>query len=307
MCKIFVMPSITSETRDNAWKLIYKMADKMSVHPNNDGLGYAALSEDGNLFGERWHTNRDAFEVRETISKTHKKRFEKMKGFLISPSKGAKYNSFGKLELDKLAAITLHTRLATSGKEFENTHPFVDGFTSLIHNGVIRNVDELELKQSTCDSETILNEYVKHDVMNKPENMQIVANKLQGYYACGVFSRMKDVPILDIFKSDTANLYSGFVKELDTFVFTTMYGDLEEACRFLGFTLEGFYKVESGVLIRLNPFTGEVINTQEFEDKYITKKEESGISNLEYVDHGDWTYHRKSNTWFRKNRHIHSA
>ena len=43
--------------------------------------------------------------------------------------------------------------------------------TSLIHNGVISNTEELEYYQSTCDSEGILTKYVEKEILkNVPCN-----------------------------------------------------------------------------------------------------------------------------------------
>ena len=233
MCKIAIIPGITNDTRSNALKLIKKLGDKMSVLPNNDGIGYSALNSKGKMFGERWKYNIDRFTTPPEESAGHKKRkgwYSKFVTQINNESSSGTYNKFGDLNLDDVAAITLHTRNATSSRDFINTHPFVDGYTSLVHNGVIGNVSELELKYSTCDSETILNEYTRHDVMNSPKSIQEVAHKLQGSYACGVFSKTdNDVHILDVFKSNTPNLSMGFVSELDTFVITTMFGDLEDS------------------------------------------------------------------------------
>lgn len=312
MCKIFVMSGITKETREAANKLILKMADKMSDYRNKDGLGYAAITEEGKLFGERWLNNDKAFQERPKPSEEHlqlAKDLEEL--FMESVEVSEVYNSFGKIEMDKIAGITLHTRLATSGKEFYNTHPFVDGNTSLIHNGVISNVDELVLKQSTCDSEAILNAYTEYDVMNNPKAIQDVAHRLRGYYACGVFSKdKKNRVILDLFKSEGASLYSGFIKELNTFAFTTDYDDLASACRAVGLTLEGKYKVRHGRLFRFNPLTGGVMTFERFEDKYLdtksSKETSDSESSIEY--HDNWYIDRKSNTWCRRNKStIHSA
>ena len=64
MCKVMMMAGVTSDTRDAAWVFIKEMAKEMSPG-NMDGLGYAALSTEGELFGERWHHNGEAFSVRQ--------------------------------------------------------------------------------------------------------------------------------------------------------------------------------------------------------------------------------------------------
>lgn len=267
MCKVMMMAGITSDTRDNAWKFIKEMAKEMSPS-NMDGLGYAALSTDGELFGERWHHNGEAFNVRqvsEPLSQLDSYLMEAYGGALRKDRQPIRYNKFGSVNEDSIAAITLHTRMATSGKEFMNTHPFVVGQTSLIHNGVIRNADRLEMKQSTCDSEAILNLYVKHKVMQKPGAIQAVAKKLQGYYACGVISRNdSDGAIMDVFKCSTASLTAAFVQELNTVVFSTRIADIKAVCARLGFNVLSEFVFEGQTLLRLDALTGEVIGTVEF-------------------------------------------
>lgn len=268
MCKILTFAGIKDEFRDNTIKFIYKMADQMSDYKNKDGLGYAAIDKHGNLFGERWHVNQQAFNSRDPLSELDNKMLLKYKGLIY---KEEKYNSFGNINLDEVSAITLHTRFATSGKEFYNTHPFVDEEKqiSLIHNGVISNVDDLVQKQSTCDSECILNEYIDWDVSNTPNNIQGVAESLEGYYACGVLGKTKKGKVyLDIFKSSAANLHAAFIKELDTMVFSTDINDIEAACRFLNFTIESKYECLYGVLLRVNAITGDHITSVEFNPGY---------------------------------------
>lgn len=278
MCKVMMMAGVTSDTRDNAWKFIKEMAKEMSPG-NMDGLGYAALSTDGELFGERWHHNGEAFNVRqaaEPLSQLDSYLIEAFGGALRKDRQPIRYNKFGSVNEDGLAAITLHTRMATSGKEFMNTHPFVVGQTSLIHNGVIRNADRFELTQSTCDSEAILNLYVKHKVMQKPTVIRSVAKKLQGYYACGVItSNPSQGAVMDIFKCNAARLAAAFVQELNTVVFSTQVSDIKTVCARLGFNVLSEFIFEAETLLRLDALTGEVLETVSFTvpvPKYDTPK-----------------------------------
>lgn len=275
MCKVMIMAGIKPETREAAWSFIKEMAKEIT--PGNvDGLGYAAMSETGELFGERWHHNSEAFTVRETavpVLPFEQRLLSTYKGAIKRRLSPAKYNKFGSV-CENITAITLHSRMATSGKEFVNTHPFVVGETSLIHNGVIRNASSLEMKQSTCDSETILNLYVKHKVFNQPEAIQRVAKKLLGYYACGVFSNSKKQGrILDIFKCDSANLAAAYVKELGTVVFSTRVDDIKSVCARLGFTVEHEFLFASETLLRLDALTGEVLQSVKFDATFGMKVE----------------------------------
>jgi hypothetical protein len=275
MCKIMIMSGIKQEKgiTSKVWDFVFSMSEKMSVR-NDDGLGYAAVDRKGNLFGERWLNNEDAFSIRN--DKKQKDIVEKYKGFLKQEDE---YNYFGDFE-NNIAAITLHTRMATSGKQFFNTHPFIDNDTSLIHNGVISNTKELTMKTSTCDSECILNKYLEENVNHDAKNIAKVSQALQGYYACGVFSRDLDGNrILDIFKDSSANLSAAYIKEFETVVFSTDLTDIEEVCEELKLTISSTFKVESNMHIRINPLTGEVLETHKFQKR------------LEVVSYGNYYKH----------------
>lgn len=265
MCKLLIMSEIDSTNRNNALRFIHAMAPIMSVN-DKDGMGYAAVNNLGDIFGERWFNNNEAFLERDGLSQEDILSVKKYKGFI---GKDKKYDSFGEVDLANVSSITLHARMSTSEKVFFNTHPFfIDGST-LVHNGVISNTHELDITHSTCDSEGILNKYLEHDVMDSPKDIQKVASALQGYYACGIFSTQKNgVTILDIFKDSRAVL-SGFkIAELGGIVFATSPYQVREACTKLGFNIVSEFEVASGILLRLNAVTGEVILTQSFDDTY---------------------------------------
>ena len=199
------------------------------------------------------------------------------------------YSNFGVYN-ENIKSITLHTRSATSAKGLKNTHPFVEGSTSLIHNGVIYNDDKLTKKTSTCDSEVILHEYIKLNVTNKIFKVKKLVNRLEGYYAMGIFSKMDNgTIILDILKDNHAKLDAFFIKELDTIVFATPRFNgsaVEDACKTLGFEIMAKMEVKSNKLQRLNAMTGETIGFESFKPKETVKKSTtwngSGMYGKEY-------------------------
>lgn len=268
MCKIAIISGITPETKDKAWEFVKAMAKEMSDFQNRDGLGYAAVDGNGVMFGERWWTNSDAFSERNPLTELDRNILNAFNGML---GKTISYNNFGEgidfedVEQTDLRSIILHTRLATSGKEFNNTHPFVINNTALIHNGIIRNADKLGLKNSTCDSEAILVQYENENVRNSVANIQDVADKLEGYYACGIISKTDEGRmIVDVFKDKSASLSAFFIKELNTVVFATSELAVKSACRTLSFEIVSEYLVRAGCLVRFDALTGRVIETQRF-------------------------------------------
>lgn len=255
MCKVFVAAGINDTNRDKMMALVREMAKEMSTG-NRDGCGYAAIDMEGKLFGERWLENSQAFtNVNEALQ------------FGDAVEGIGEYNKFGDVSLGKMAAITLHTRMATSAKGMANTHPFVyeEDDTSLIHNGIIDNDKDFKLKVSTCDSEALLQAYLQNEVNKSPPMVSEMAKMVYGYYAAGVFSRDADGNrILDVFKGGYASLIVAYIYELDTYVFTTSEPDLTSACRKLNLTPGKAYTVKEGHLLRFDPFTSKVIVRDQF-------------------------------------------
>lgn len=271
MCKVMMMGGINNTNRSKAIPLIKKMGEIMSPG-NSDGLGYAAVDSVGNLFGERWLINKQAFKFQpnknnkvssrtaELISKVTGKQDVKLS------SDSANYNSFGyDPSLDKVVAITLHTRMATSGKGMINTHPFVTDDTSVIHNGIINNVQDFDFKVSSCDSEAILISYLKNKVGASPEAIAEVAKELSGYYAVGTFARdAEGNRIMDIYSGNNTDLWFTVITELDTWMFTSRKDHLETVLDNLGYTYSEPINILEGNLMRFNTVTGENLSVTKF-------------------------------------------
>src|ERR1017187_5238882 len=132
MCKLVMFAGIRPKCRANAEKFVKAIAPIMSEH-DTDGLGYAAIDPEGNLSGERWHINKEAFKSRAKLNEVDLAIMQEFNNTLIKGEQDGGYNKFGDVH-KPMSAIMLHTRMATSGKEFDNTHPFVEGNTALIHN-----------------------------------------------------------------------------------------------------------------------------------------------------------------------------
>lgn len=265
MCKIMIIPHVNNETRGNAIKFTEAMAKVMSEDKSHqDGLGYAAIDSQGNLFAERWLVNSQAFNNRAGSNSN----LADYSGFIEF-----NYNKFGDVKLDDMAAITLHTRLATSGKGLHNCHPFIENDTSVIHNGVISNAYDFRIEQSTCDSESILTQYNDHGVGSDHELFNKVSTQLDGYYACGIFTRDSNGGrVLDIVKSSSAQLVATYVDELQCVVFTSLEHQLKKGLSACGFKMNAVYTINPSSLVRIDPINNKVIGTtsfSEFERNYL--------------------------------------
>ncbi len=296
MCKIACITKITPETSENAKKFIKVMSKTMS-RSDHDGWGYAAIDKDGNLFGERWKNPDHAFAADAIRANANAKAaIDKFKGFLkIKEVPPIQYNYFGELGegLDSkiLKGAILHARTATTPNIMANTHPFVSGNTALIHNGGIHNTDELVMKISSCDSEAILNEYVRVGVGLDINKIGQMAANLRGTYACGVLTKdAQEHWIMDVFRDRGANLSAFFIQELDCVVIATPgvnfnsdtrftqsgYGPVFMACQQLGFTITEEYEVKTSSVVRTDLESGEVIENIDFDSSYKEKPKKGG-------------------------------
>lgn len=254
MCKVAGITGINDSNRKLAWEFMIKLG-AMMTYGNNHGLGYAAFDKDNNIFGEKWLYNREAFLLPNDRS--------------INGLRPKDYQSFGpEVKRNEARGIILHTRMATCARNIENTHPFVDNFDNpnfaLIHNGVITNDHKLTKVHSTCDSEVILHEYIKHNCRGDLKNIQKVADNLVGWYTCFVLAKDENGnPVMDIF-TENGRLNSYYVEELGCRVYSTSDMDMQRVARFFGFTLRKRIKFKSDTMRRLNFDTGEIIFKGDF-------------------------------------------
>lgn len=283
MCKVMIITNITDSTRSKALAFIKEMGEKISVG-NSDGLGYAAIDSNDNLFAERWFKNSNAFK------KPIDSPFHSAVSF-----KPFEYSSHGIVNLDEVVAMTLHTRMATCEKSLKNTHPFIKDDISLIHNGVIRNPEVYKPTISTCDSEALLNGYIEHDMSENPGNVEAMVKPLEGYWVGAAFARQDGKYILDIFKH-SASLHAVFVYDLNTWVLSTNAYDIETVCNKLGFKYSETGEVGNNVLMRLDPSTGEVIGTLDYEKSSVTHKPSKHSTNNygNYYDYYDYNKQYRS-------------
>lgn len=275
MCKVLAIAGIKKGQHELVKKMATAAANEFGTS-DGDGFGYAAITKTGEIYGEKWLRKEDAFVLHQNAVPPRSSLMidnvlgeaAKLPEFPSEPTYGRFGAEMTKDVLEDTVAFMMHARKKTIGeKSIINTHPFFHPEdkkvepTALIHNGGIRNHEKLTKMFSTCDSETILHEYLKQAVNYVPSLIEQVANTLIGEYTSIVLSRyitdkQQYQPYMDIFKSNK-ELYVGYVKELDNLVFCTAKYSLEAICKACGFTLLDPVEVEDGFLIRLNAITGE--------------------------------------------------
>lgn len=294
MCKLMMMCGIPESKSALAAKFVRKSLPFMTKN-DQDGLGYVAFGEDG-MFGERWLNVETAFRSRRRYT-SNQEYLNKFMGSAVSGSQ-ENYSSFGKVNLSKARTILFHTRYATCNKSMMNTHPFVIDDTALIHNGVILNDDDImafhkENRISTCDSEAILQEYLANEIHKNPKDIQNIADMLDGWYACGVLTKDdKDNPVVDIFKCKNSSLYVGIVPELESFVFCTEIGILQETAKAMRMNVTAHDEIIGGKLIRLDAVTGDRLELIDFTPE-ADKKMLSGLCGKKSTGWG----HKSTSKW----------
>lgn len=277
MCKVLMVAGIKKQHRDKVQKILEVGAKVLSKH-DEDGVGYAAITTEGKIYGEKWTNKEHAFKIHAQPKPEFSELF--LDGLLGEaaewkgkPSSELVYGRHGHITpdaIDHTVAVMLHARKATIGpKSVSNTHPFFEigdaktEDTAIIHNGGITNHEALTKKYSTCDSEVILHEYLKNFVNYNPYGVEEVAKALRGEYTVGVLSSMYDknmvTPILDIFKHKK-DLHVGYCPEIETAIFSTWDNHLEEIARETGFVIKNIVKVKDGLMLRINAITGERID-----------------------------------------------
>lgn len=269
MCKVLIITGI--EDSKLAVEFMKASAKPMSVG-NSDGIGYSAITRDNKLFMEKWHDNfrfmGDYGIITPQVIEQINPHIEALKPFYKIPESKINFGSYGNNDLDNITTVTMHTRFATCGKEFENTHPFVYNDTSLIHNGVIYNAHTLNLnKISTCDSENALQVYLEENVATQSSHdltklqTQKFLDRLKGYWAFGILAKnIEGKYHLDVVK-DGATLYYAFIPALgkNCMVFSTAKDTLTIASKAIGAELTDadIKPVRDHELYRFDAITGE--------------------------------------------------
>jgi hypothetical protein len=274
-----MIPGIKKQHQAKVKEIVVKMSE-VFARVDEDGFGYAAITSQGKIYGEKWLKKADVFNLHEqpAIDPLAQKIQDFFgpaagKSDLVVGTTENKYASFGDRSpeaVDDTVAMIFHARKKTFGeKTIENCHPFVElndanaPDTAVIHNGSIVNHLSLTKKYSTCDSETILHEYLKQVTYYNPQSIQKIASTLIGEYTVGVLSSIEEnnsvTPILDIFKSNK-ELYGCYVKDIETYLFTTSDWQLKAVLTEMKLDYVGVTEIKDGFLLRINAITGERID-----------------------------------------------
>jgi glutamine phosphoribosylpyrophosphate amidotransferase len=204
MCKILTILDI--ENKEKAEKFI-ELSIPIISKSDNDGLGVMRLGEN-KIYIQKWLEIPSKLETSNNLVSSYLKALQ-----IESYEKGVKPSH--------LDAIAIHARQATCGINIENTHPFYENGTALIHNGIIRNVNLTDNKISTCDSEVLLRRYIDYDIKNSKDlitDINKMLESINGYYAAVIFNTNG---IVDIFCDNMATLSLAKIHSLGIVIATT--------------------------------------------------------------------------------------
>jgi len=201
MCKVFAMTNV-SQFKVGP-KFLSIVRNEVCRHADQDGFGYAVLSKDGEIGGER--TIRP-LNFRPLIDPEGPKTTKELPIVLDAN------NAFGKIDLVSPKSLIAHGRLSTNTINLVNTHPFTNGEVALIHNGIVRDpTNSLKNLVSTCDSEILLRYWEKGGI-------DAIEKMVTGYYAVAILDKTGK---LHIIRDDRADLYIAYNRTVDSFMIAT--------------------------------------------------------------------------------------
>lgn len=272
MCKLLIITSITEGLVVR--EFMERMAKPMS-RVNDDGIGYAAVNSRGELFSERWLNNDHFFSTKDVMVPEIAKELEAYTARLPKGALDPNYSVHGEVDFNDVRSVIMHTRMATCGKEFANTHPFIYEDTAQVHNGVIRNafswgaMKGLDVnKISTCDSEAALQTYLSQGVNRDTKKAKEWLDMLTGSWAFGILTRNEQGNrVLDVVRG-SSSLYYMEIEGIGR-VFTTQKDDAEGVAKDMGlkFLVEpGFVGMDE--MYRYDALTGEFLEAVDIKPKY---------------------------------------
>lgn len=263
MCKLLIIPKVKNQNLTQ--EFISAAQSEMTRH-DNDGIGYAALTEDGVAI-ERFLDTVDfgdwgsEYKPRDSISD----RMLALSDALVnSPLNAKRYAASGPIDSD-WSSVIVHSRFATSGRGIDCTHPFTKDNTTLAHNGVIQAKVEDWVKDTAteCDTEELLNGYIDSEVAYNANKIQFLSDNILGYFAFGAFTEVDHGQyILDIVRDGDATLYCAWIDELGSEVYATSRSIIDSACIDLGWSEPTIIPVKDCTLIRY--YQGEVVDVLGF-------------------------------------------
>lgn len=243
MCKILAftnMRKLDIETTANKLGNILLDLEK-------DGFGYSVQGEQGQ-FGEK------------CIASKFNSRL-KFQNNTVLPFTKKKYESFG--TQSKLSGPGIfHGRTSTNDVNLINCHPMRKNGHSLIHNGVVSYLGPEYIKQTTNDSEDVLQLFT--------QGIDKVEQHLTGYYA---FANISPDGKLHIVRDRIASLYIAWAPKLETFIIATTDTLIERVAKTLKIKIELIEEISDDIYLVFNG--NELVHQQDIKSQGIQNEFEA--------------------------------
>jgi len=241
MCQLAYASNLTKLNLKQKNKL-FQVIQKAMTKSNRSGYGLASKTVDGQI------------EISRTLD---------VETFCHVPNKNTppfcKSSIIGHVDLSKASEVLFHARTSTNSVSLENTHPFVIGETTLVHNGVLQYSGERYFKKTDNDTEDLTYYFNRYGLDKLEDNFT-------GYAAFLAFKN----DLTYVVKDSTAYLHYGYSQSLD--------------CHFFATTKETLNLIKKTLKINMTIF--EVLNNQEIilkDNKIITSKSWSGLQYSSYA------------------------
>lgn len=234
MCKVIGFTNF-SKVRKKVDTVEY--LGKLLLSTERDGFGYAI-----------WDKNSKSFFGERTADRTFSSSFRDNPridfSFCDKPKK--LQNSFGEFDFENVGPAIFHGRISTNSKNLNNTHPIVKHGTALVHNGVVTDHGPKYETITTNDSEHVLERFVDNTF----------EQNLTGYYA---FLAINKEGELTVCRDTIAQLYSSWVEQLETYIFSTNEDNIVNTCKALGVDYSTIMKVSDNTMLT---FQGNTITSK---------------------------------------------
>lgn len=262
MCKVFAMTNMSKVKITK--KFLNAVKSEVCRTGDKHGFGYAVLSENNELAGERTMRPLEFQPLQDNPALTKT-------GSLPIVLKTR--DQFGKLNFTAPKSFIGHGRYSTNYVALQNTHPFTNDSIALIHNGVVRDTDgviEKEALKTTNDTEIILRCWERG-------GMKLVEETISGYYALAILD--KDSGFLHIVRDDTAMIYIAYSRTVDSYIFATTPDIIKSVAKKMQWNIEQPEEMIENihVVFDRNEILSQTDITPKYDTRTLTAKERAAF------------------------------
>lgn len=279
MCKVFSMTNMSNVKITK--KFLNIVRDEVCKTTDKDGFGYAILSDDGAIGGER---TMKPMSFNALSGDPDKLRTASLP--IVSRTR----NVFGKIDFRKPKSFIAHGRYSTNTVNLENTHPFVNDDIAMIHNGVVSDADNMfkNLLKTSCDTEIILRAW-EHG------GMKTIESQVTGYYALAILDKVTKQ--LHIVRDDKAMLYISYSRTVDSYIIATTIDIIQSVAKKMKWVCEQPEELLENIHVVFD--RNEIMSQTDIDprvsyNKTMTSTERTALGYTSYADYAQDKYGSRS-------------